>query len=51
MPIVQILRPQNTFIGTTLKILSFYDMGVSEKWGYLLLGVLIIRILPFRVLY
>ena len=26
-------------------------MGVSENWGYLILGVLIIRILLFRVLY
>ena len=26
-------------------------MGVSENWGYLILGVLIIRILLCRVLY
>ena len=27
------------------------DMGVSETKGYLILGVLLIRILLFRVLY
>ena len=26
-------------------------MGVSESEGYLILGVLIVRILPFRVVY
>ena len=32
-------------------LLVGFNKGVSENWGYLILGVLIIRILLFRVLY